>query len=235
LDGETLYRLDQLGIEFVTLGKERMGVVEEARGLAGGAEEGKEGVGLYVARRGKGRKRVELVGIEGLRCYDQYGPPGHKEKRYRNNFEPNLINGVVVRRWAGKDYGKKGRRVYVTNMRVAKPFVVYDSYAGRSTIENSLIKEAKQSWGLKHAPQKTEAAVINHVVMILLVFGLVQGYRRWRAEGEEEVGWLGGQRWRRKLKRLNRDKVIVFSQDRYGIFDVNAVLQLRGVKVRAPP
>ncbi|MEA3356190.1 MAG: hypothetical protein U9Q23_02450, partial [Candidatus Bipolaricaulota bacterium] len=65
--------------------------------------------------------------------------------------------------------------------------------------------------------------------------GLVQGYRRWKAEGQEEVSWLGGQRWRRELKRLNRDKVIVFSQNRYGIFDVNAVLQLRGVKVRAPP
>lgn len=71
--------------------------------------------------------------------------------------------------------------------------------------------------------------------MTLLVFGLVQGYRRWKVGQQEEAIGLGGERWRRELKRVNRDKVIVFSGGRYGVFEINEVLHLRGVKVRDPP
>jgi len=49
---------------------------------------------------------------------------------------------------------------------------------------------------------------------------------------------LGGQgvaRWRRQLIRENRDKVIVFIGQQYGIFDTHELLVLSGVPVRHLP
>jgi hypothetical protein len=49
---------------------------------------------------------------------------------------------------------------------------------------------------------------------------------------------LGGQgtlRWRRQLQRENRDKVIVFIDQRYGIFDTHEFLTLSGIPLRELP
>lgn len=233
LDGEDLYKLSQMGIHFVILGKEGMRVVKEARELAAQATQGKEEVGLHVAKEGEGRKEVEVVGIEGLRCYDQYGPPGHGDKKYRNDFKPNLINGGVVRKWAGRDYGPGGKRVYLTNMKVNRPLKIYHTYNNRSTIENSLNKETKQSWNLEDAPKKCEESVVNHGIYTLFVFGLVKGFHLWKED--QEAKELGGKRWRRRLIKQNRDQVIIFSKGNYGIFEINEALILAGARERDSP
>ena len=49
---------------------------------------------------------------------------------------------------------------------------------------------------------------------------------------------LGGQgtaRWRRELVQQNRDKVIVFKNHRYGIFDTHELMVLSGIPVRDLP
>jgi hypothetical protein len=49
---------------------------------------------------------------------------------------------------------------------------------------------------------------------------------------------LGGQgtaRWRRELAQQNRDKVIVFKGNRYGIFDTHELMVLSGIPVRDLP
>lgn len=45
----------------------------------------------------------------------------------------------------------------------------------------------------------------------------------------------GAQRWRRQLQQENRDKLIVFIEDSYGIFDTHEFLVLTGVPLRSIP
>jgi hypothetical protein len=49
------------------------------------------------------------------------------------------------------------------------------------------------------------------------------------------LGGQGAERWRRQLIRENRDKVIVFIGQTYGIFDTHEFLVLTGVPLRALP
>lgn len=44
-----------------------------------------------------------MVGIRGLTTYDQYGTPEHGRQANRRDFEPNMINAVVVRKWKGRE------------------------------------------------------------------------------------------------------------------------------------
>ncbi len=46
---------------------------------------------------------------------------------------------------------------------------------------------------------------------------------------------IGPSRWRQELKRLNRDKLIVFFGNTYGIFDLPVFLMLTGVPFHLPP
>jgi hypothetical protein len=80
LDGEDLWRLQQLGVLFVVVGKSNMTVTQDAQALAKG-ERAK--VRERVVRHGHGktateeRLRTELVGIEALTTSDSYGDPQH--------------------------------------------------------------------------------------------------------------------------------------------------------------
>ncbi|OIO73593.1 MAG: hypothetical protein AUJ85_07675 [Elusimicrobia bacterium CG1_02_37_114] len=97
---------------------------------------------------------TELLGIERLTSYAQYGEEGCEKEAYKKNGKTNEINAVVVLKWDGKDYGGKGGPVYLTNMGVKNPFVAFDVYDDRSLIENCLYKESKHGWYIKHSPQK---------------------------------------------------------------------------------
>jgi hypothetical protein len=73
----------------------------------------------------------------------QYGTPKHGPHHNRRDFEPNLINAVVVRAWNNRDYGPGGKTVFLTNASVDKPLQPFDD-DDRSLIENCCIKESKQ-------------------------------------------------------------------------------------------
>jgi len=53
--------------------------------------------------------------------------------------------------------------------------------------------------------------------------------------GHEQLAGQGPLRWRRRLRRANRDKVIVFAGHQYGIFHASELLVLSGVPVRELP
>ena len=78
LDGEDLWQVDQLGVLFVVVGKTNMAVTQDAQALA---KRERVQVRERVVRHGHGktatkeRLRTELVGIEGLTTYDDYGDP----------------------------------------------------------------------------------------------------------------------------------------------------------------
>jgi Transposase DDE domain len=241
LDGTDLWWLDQQGIRFVVPAKANMAVTADARAQAAAGEEITLGRRAHTVRHGQGtaawreRLETEVVGITGLTTYDQYGTADHGRHAHRRDFQPNLINAVVVRKWNNRDYGPGGKTVFLTNASVQQPLQPFDDYDDRSLIENCCIKEAKQQWDLKHPPQKTARAVRVHVMFTLLMFALATAYRL-QGEGEalrgEPVGW---QRWRRQLLEQTRDQVIVFAQGYYGIFHIAEFALLMGVKLKDVP
>jgi hypothetical protein len=224
LDGVDLWWLQQHGILFVVPAKANMAVTMDAQAQAAVGEGVTVSCRVHTVRHGQGktawieRLETEVVGITGLTTYDQYGTSEHGRHHNCRDFQPHLINAVVVRKWQGRDYGPGGKTVFLTNASVEKPLQPFDAYDDRSLIENCCIKESKQQWSLKHPPQKTARAVRVHIMFTLLMFALATAYRLQCAQadmGHEPVGW---QRWRRQLLEQTRDHVIVFAQDCYGIF-----------------
>lgn len=244
LDGVDLWALHQRGIVFFILAKAGMKVREAA--LAQAAE-GPVQRRSRTVRHGHGRTQTtetlttELGSVCGLNQYLQFGPPPEPGKRRSRKRNPQL-NAVVVRVWDNRVLGEGGH-VYLTNGSVADAFAVFDTYDGRSLIENSLFREGKGPWNLEHAPQKTEPAVVLHVVFTLAVMALATAYRLWSRQqelAEEEIlppsyALLGGEgttTWRRRLLEENRDKVIVFVGACYGIFHVAEFSILAGLRIK---
>lgn len=252
LDGEDLWQVDQLGIRFVVVGKANMTVTQDAQALAKGEQ---AHVRERVVGHGHGKTarqehlRTELVGIEGLMTYDDYGDPQQTQYAHRRDYQGKSINAVVVRRWDNRLPTGEGT-VYLTNGPVSDPFVVFDTYDWRSVIENGIFKEGKHPWHLGRFPKKTEAAVVVHCHFTLLMMGLCTAFRLWQAqpalsaaqEMQTRLGvstaLLGGEgtaRWRLRLKEENRDKVIVFFADAYGIFHLAELAILSGVRLHRLP
>jgi hypothetical protein len=241
LDGTDLWWLDAHDITFVVPAKANMAVSADARAQAMAQAGITVGRRVHTVRHGHGRaawterQETAVVGITGLTTYDQYGTPEHGRQANRRDFEPNVINAVVVRKGRGKDYGPGGKTVFLTNASVQQPLQPFDDYDERRLIENCCIKAAKQQWELGHPPQKTARAVRVHVVFTLLMFALATAYRlqcEQEATGNEPVGW---QRWRRQLLEQTRNKVIIFAQGYYGIFHLAEYSLLMGVKIKDVP
>jgi hypothetical protein len=241
LDGVDLWWLAQHGILFVVPAKDHMAVATDARAQAAAGKGVTLGRRAHTVRHGQGktawteRLETEVAGITGLTTSDQYGPPEHGRHHNRRDFQGNLINAVVVRKWNNRDYGPGGKTVFLTNAPVQQPLQPFDDYDDRSLIENWCIKEAKQQWDLGHPPQKTGRAVRVHVLFTLLLFALATAYRLQCEQadtGGESVGW---QRWRRQLVEQTRDQVIVFAQGCYGIFQLAEYSLLVGVNIKDRP
>jgi Transposase DDE domain len=258
LDGDDLWQIDQLGIGFVIVAKSGMTVRDDAHALA---REMTPVERVRQVRHGHGRtasieeRITRLVGIDALTTYDDYADPEHAVHRNRADYTPHLLNAVVVRTWENREY-PDGGIVFLTNGPVSDPFRVFDDSDWRSVIENGIFKEAKHPWHLTHFPQKTEEAVIVHCFFTLTVMALSTAFRLWTAQdatqdkpvtpprrrSHPQIATVplastlleaeGTDRWRRRLRAENRDKVIVFRGDRYGIFRVSAFAILAGLRIK---
>ena len=252
LDGADLWQVHQQGVLFVVVGKANMVVTQDAQALA---KRERVQVRERVVQHGHGktatqeRLRTELVGLEGLTTYDSYGAAEHTQYAHRRDYEGQPINAVVVRRWDNRVPATDGT-VYLTNGPVSDPFVVFDTYDWRSVIENGLFKEGKYPWHLGRFPKRTEAAVFVHVHFTLLVMTLCTAFRLWQAKPAisptQEIQALpslntallegeGTARWRLRLKEENRDKVIVFFGEAYGIFHLAELAILTGIRLHRFP
>ncbi len=252
LDGADLWQVHQLGVLFVVTSKAGMTVTQDAQALAKG-ERAK--VREQVVRHGHGkgareeRLRTELVGIEALTSSDAYGAPEQTQYAHRRDYTGQPLNAVVVRRWNNRVPKGEGT-VYLTNGSVSDPLVTCDRYDARSVIENGVFKEGKYPWHLGRFPKKTEAAVIVHCHFTLLVMGLSTAFRLWQAQQASassqapetvvnlSTALLGGEgtaRWRQRLKEENRDKVIIFVGEVYGIFHLVELAVLSGLRLQRLP
>lgn len=207
-----------------------------------------------VVRHGHGKEsqeerlRTELVGIEALTSYDAYGEAEQTKYAHRRDYQGQAINAVVVRRWNNRLPKGEGA-VFLTNGEVCDPFVSFDRYDERSVIENGIFKEGKYPWHLGRFPKRTEAAVLVHCHFTLLVMALWTAFRLWQAKPAEAesqpkatarlsavlLEGEGTARWRQRLQQENRDKLIVFVGEIYGIFHLAEFALLTHLPLRRLP
>jgi len=241
MDGTLLWWLHLQGITFYIPAKSNMDVYDDAISLV---DRGSHQTRSRKRTVGYGKNKTavtdtwEVVGIEGLTSALFYGPLGSGSHVNSKNFIPNPMNAVVVLRDPYKENNPNTKTlVILTNGSVDKPIKVYDGYDARSEIENSLFREAKQAWFIERPPRNTKAGFRVHVYLTILTMALTVAYQDWMEQQdklERKGKETGIRKFREKVKEENGNKLIIFDQDRYAIFDAYEVFILCGRNVTKP-
>jgi hypothetical protein len=175
-------------------------------------------------------------GIREIR--DETRSVGSGSHENRKDFTANPINAIVV---LDDPYKRNNPNsdtlVILTNGPVSKPFTVYDGYDARSEIENGLFREAKQGWFIQRAPRNNANAFRSHVYLTVVMMALTAAFQTWM-DRQDKVAQKGQEtgirKFREKVRQENGNKLIVFDEDRYAIFDTYEVFILCGTNVRKP-
>jgi hypothetical protein len=251
LDGKLLWAIERDSVLVYIPAKSNMTITKDAREIArraaAAAAAGRTLDGCVVrerhheVRRGAGKNATvhtlttTVVGIRKLGCdwWNEQGSEGGKANS--KTFETKLLHATVVLRWDGAPKDADKEVVLLTTDPARDPFVAFDAYDDRSLIENSCNREAKEHWFLEHHPKRSEAGVRVHAYFVFLCMALVAAFRLHRAktdEAERRGQETGITRYRRKLEMLNRDKLVVFLGNLFGIFRSWEFALLTGVTVR---
>jgi hypothetical protein len=242
IDGKLLWRLhDNLHITFYIPAKTNMTVYSDAICLAEKAIRQTRDKTRYIGS-GKNKTSVEdhfeVSAIESLTSAGFYGELGSGSHENRKDFAANPINAVVVITDPYKvSHPNSDTMVILTNGPVDKPFNVYDGYDARSEIENGLFREAKQAWFIKRPARNTADAFRAHCYLTIIVMALTIAFQTWMDKQDklDQNGQETGiRKFREKVKQENGNKLIVFDEDRYAIFDTYEVFILCGRNVRKP-
>jgi len=176
-----------------------------------------------------------LGAVPDLFTCDWFNPEGSKATTATRDYEPIPLNAVVVKKWDNKVAPLENQVVFVTTMEVGDPFRAFDRYDERSRMENNLFKELTQNWHLEHPPKKTKEGVSIQSYTTMAMKALTTAFLTWQeqqlhreAQGKKST-W---QMYRRKLKVVNRNKLIVFAGEHCGIFPSHEVFMLANVPVR---
>jgi len=242
LDGQDLWWLhDQMNIKFYIPAKTNLIVYKDVLSLIG--------TGMVQTRQqkrtvgaGKNKKTVtdfwKVEGIQDLTSAGFYGKQGSGSHENRKDFVPNPINAVVV---LDDPYCQNNPQsdilVILTNAPVDKPLEVYDGYDSRSEIENGQFREAKQAWFIERPAKNTLAGFRSHVYLTLVTMTLTTAFRTWMDQQDklaEQGKETGIRKFREQVKQQNGNKLIVFDDDRYAIFDTYEVFILCGTTVLKP-
>jgi len=251
LDGKLLWKVDkEADIIIYIPAKSNMEITAEARGIARRAEalalEGKKLDGdiykerIEEIRHGSGKnawiekRKTTVVRIKDLSC-DWWTPEGSTSAANSKSFQPKLVNATVVLCWDGAPKDEEKEVVILDTDPSTNPFAGFDAYDDRSLIENTINREAKESWFLEHHPKRSEAGMRVHAYFVFMCMALITAFRKYlqateKAELRDEETGIG--RYRRKLELANRGKLIVFCGNRFGIFRNHEVMLLLGAKVR---
>lgn len=242
MDGALLWWLnDEMNIIFYIPSRRSMSVYKDALSLVD--------TGFVQTRQrkrslgaGKNKTTVidrwHVVGIKGLTSAGFYGPLGSGSHENRNDFVPNPINAVVVVNDPYKENNSNSDTlVILTNASVKKPLKVYDGYDARSEIENGTFREAKQAWFIERPARNNADAFRAHVYLTLVTMALTTTFQTWMDQQDklaEQGQQTGIRKFREKVKQENGNKLIVFDEDRYAIFDTYEVFILCGRTVLKP-
>lgn len=241
IDGKFIWWLNEMGIIFYVPAKTNMAVYEDALSLVD--------TGIRQTRQtkrtigyGKNKRTVidnyEVVGLENLTSAGFYGELGSGSHENRSDFVPNPINAVTVLHDPYKENNPNADTlVILTNGTVKKPLKVYDGYDARSEIENSLFREAKHSWFIERPGRNTADAFLAHVYLTIITMALTTAFRTWM-DTQDKLSSQGGEtgirKFREKVREENGNKLIVFDEYRYAIFDVYEVFILCNRNVTKP-
>jgi hypothetical protein len=240
LDGKVLYKIDQQGIEFVIPLKRNMEAAKDARQLALDSDNFPPVPREVEIIHGYGKKKytenvlTTLVGVPDLLTCDWFHPEGSQANTAKKDYEPIPLNAVVVKTWDNKTPPLEKQVVFVTNIGVKDPFLAFDRYDDRSLMENKLFREVKQNWHFEHPPKKSKQGVYIQTYMTMAMKALTTAFLKWQEE-QLQLESLGKQStwqmYRRNLKVLNRNKLIVFVGQHFGIFPSHEVFMLANVPV----
>jgi hypothetical protein len=251
LDGKLLWKIDNEAHAIVYIpAKSNMEIAIEARGIARRAEAlAKQGKKLEGAtykeriekiKRSSGKntwieeRKTTVVRIRDLSC-DWWASEGSTSAANSKSFQPKLVNATVVLCWDGALKGEEDEVVILDTDPSTNSFAAFDAYDERSKIENTVNREAKESWFLEHHPKRSEAGVRVHAYFVFVCMALITAFRAYLKEAEEAKARdedTGIGRYRRKLEVINRGKLIVFCGNYYGIFTNHEVMLLAGLNVR---
>ena len=179
-------------------------------------------------------RKTTVVRIRDLSC-DWWTPQGSTSAANSKRFQPKLVNATVVLQWDGAPKDADKEVVILDTDPSTDAFAGFDAYDDRSLIENTGNREAKESWFLEHHPKRSEAGMRAHAYFVFTCMALVTAFRLHQQQAEEaesrgEETGIG--RYRRQLEAKNRDRVIVFCGERFGIFRNYEVFLLVGIPVR---
>jgi len=124
--------------------------------------------------------------------------------------------------------------IFKSDPRLQAFLVAFDRHDDRSLMENNLFRETKQGWHLEDPPKKTREGVFVQVYMVMAMKALTKAFLMWQEEQArlhelgKETSW---EMYRRRLKMLNRNKLIVFVGAYFGIFLSHEVILLVDVPV----
>lgn len=242
IDGKFLWYLnDTLHITFYTPAKTNMDVYSDAICLCPKGILKKREKTRYIGS-GKNKTSVvdhfELSGVQSLASAGFYGELGSGSHQNRKDFTANPINAVVVITDPYKvNHPNSDTLVILTNGPVDNPFTVYDGYDARSEIENGLFREAKQGWFIERPARNTADAFRSHAYLTIVAMALTIAFQAWMDKQDklDQKGQETGiRKFREKVRQENGNKLIVFDEDRYAIFDTYEVFILCGRNVRKP-
>jgi len=166
---------------------------------------------------------------------DWFNPKGSKANTAKKDYEPIPLNAVVVKKWDNQVPPPDKQVVFITNIDVKDPFITFDRYDDRSLMENKLFREVKQNWHFEHPPKKTKEGVHVQVYLTMAMKALTTAFLKWQQD-QLKLEALGKpstwEMYRRKLKVLNQNKLIVFADDYFGIFPSHEVFMLADVPIR---
>jgi hypothetical protein len=219
LDGETLWKIKYgFNIDFIIPARTDMQITADARGLRNITDENR----IYWEEN----KSIKVMGIKGLTSYDQYGDEEHNKKnRNSKDFKANPINVIMVTKWKKEEYQPGKEKVFLTSLEVIHPLNVLNQYKLRSIIENTTFRELKQGWLINKIPKKTFNAVNSHVMLTLCMYSLANVYR---TELGQELTDNGIRRFRLQSNKDTRSKIVVLTDEHYGIFDIEEYALLLG-------
>ena len=113
----------------------------------------------------------------------------------------------------------------IAHLRRETALSIIDKYDLRSLIENTTNRELKQGWMIGKIPKKTERAVTAHAILTLCMYNLTNAYR---TQLGQELTEKGIRKFRLETISQTRSKIVVFTDEHYGIFDIQEFAILMG-------
>lgn len=229
IDGAALWQLKhKYGIDFIIPAKKGMIVREDAISLKNNYENKTSAEWKY------GKSTCRGYGIDGLRTYDEYNPPGMKNNK-RTSGTP--INAIVITTWRGKAVPAEDQVVLLTSLPAEKDVIaIAKGYRLRSLIENCGFRELKQATYLKCLPRRkgktAENAAYMHIMLCVFAHTLFYAFLRYRKkEDPKQSDDNCLRKWRRQEQIEKDNKILIIAEEKYyALFDIDELLDVLGVK-----